>query len=140
MLVYLNQANSLTTKTNFMSFNLMDAAKSLFTSEMVTKASNYLGESESGVAKAIGGILPSVLGGLVSKASDNDGAGTVAQMAQESHASGITGNLDSFLGNDGGGLLNKGAGMLSGLFGGKLDGLTGLLSNFAGVKSSSVVS
>jgi OmpA-OmpF porin, OOP family len=123
-----------------MSFNLMDAAKSLFTSDMVSKASNYLGESESGVAKAIGGILPSVLGGLVSKASDNAGAGAVAQMAQESHASGITGNLDSFLGNDGGGLLNKGAGMLSGLFGGKLDGLTGLLSNFAGVKSSSVSS
>ena len=123
-----------------MSFNLMDAAKGLFTSEMVSKASNYLGESESGVAKAIGGILPSVLGGLVSKASDNDGAGAVAQMAQESHASGITGNLSSFLGNDAGGLLNKGAGMLSGLFGGKLDGLTGLLSNFAGVKSSSVSS
>jgi OmpA-OmpF porin, OOP family len=123
-----------------MSFNLMDAAKSLFTSDMVSKASNYLGESESGVAKAIGGILPSVLGGLVSKTSENAGAGAVAQMAQESHASGISGNLDSFLGNDGGGLLNKGAGMLSSLFGGKLDGLTGLLSNFAGVKSSSVSS
>ena len=123
-----------------MSFNLMDAAKNLFTSEMVSKASNYLGESESGVAKAIGGILPSVLGGLVSKATDNDGAGAVAQMAQESHASGISGNLSNFIGNDAGGLLNKGAGMLSGLFGGKLDGLTGLLSNFAGVKSSSVSS
>jgi OmpA-OmpF porin, OOP family len=123
-----------------MSFNLMDAAKSLFTSEMVSKASNYLGESESGVAKAISGILPSVLGGLVSKTSDNDGAGAVAQMAQESHSSGILGNLGGFLGNDGGGLLNKGAGMLSGLFGGKLDGLTGLLSNFAGVKSTSVSS
>jgi outer membrane protein OmpA-like peptidoglycan-associated protein len=123
-----------------MSFNLMDAAKSLFTSEMVSKASSYLGESENGVAKAISGILPSVLGGLVSKTSDNEGAGAVAQMAQESHTSGIAGNLSGFLGNDGGGMLNKGASMLSGLFGGKLDGLTGLLSNFAGVKSSSAAS
>jgi OmpA-OmpF porin, OOP family len=123
-----------------MSFNLMDAAKGLFTNEMVSKASSYLGESENGVVKAISGILPSVLGGLVSKTSDNEGAGAVAQMAQESHTSGVAGNLDSFLGNDGGGLLNKGAGMLSGLFGGKLDGITGLLSNFAGVKSSSVAS
>jgi outer membrane protein OmpA-like peptidoglycan-associated protein len=123
-----------------MSFNLIDSVKSLFTSEMVSKASAYLGESESGVAKAISGILPSVLGGLVSKSSDNDGAGAVAQMAQESHASGILGNLEGVLGNDGGGLLSKGAGLLSGLFGGKLDGLTSLISNFSGVKSSSVSS
>ncbi|MBK9487001.1 MAG: DUF937 domain-containing protein [Chitinophagaceae bacterium] len=123
-----------------MSFNLIDSAKSLFTNEMVSKASSYLGESESGVAKAISGILPSVLGGLVNKASDNDGAGVVAKMAQESHSSGILGNLEGFLGNDGGSLMNKGAGILSGLFGGKLDGLSGLISNFSGLKSSSVSS
>jgi OOP family OmpA-OmpF porin len=123
-----------------MSFNLIDAAKGLFTSEMVSKASSYLGESESGVAKAISGILPSVLGGLVNKVSDNNGADAVAQMAQESHSSGILDNLGGFSGNDNNSLLSKGAGMLSGLFGGKLDGLTGLISNFAGVKSSSVSS
>lgn len=123
-----------------MSFNLIDAAKGLFTSEMVSKASSYLGESESGVAKAISGILPSVLGGLVNKVSDNDGAGAVAQMTQESHSSGILDNLGGFLGNDNSSLLSKGAGLLNSLFGGKLDGLTGLISNFAGVKSSSVSS
>jgi outer membrane protein OmpA-like peptidoglycan-associated protein len=123
-----------------MSFNLIDAAKSLFTPDMVAKAGSYLGESENGVAKAISGILPSVLGGLVTKASDNDGAGTVAQMAQESHSSGILGSLEGLFGNDNDGMLNKGAGMLSGLFGGKLDGLTGLISNFAGIKSSSASS
>jgi outer membrane protein OmpA-like peptidoglycan-associated protein len=123
-----------------MSFNLIDSAKGLFTNEMVSKASSYLGESESGVAKAISGILPSVLGGLVNKASDNDGAGVVASMAQESHSSGILGNLEGVLGNDGGGMLNKGAGLLSSLFGGKLDGLSGLISSFSGLKSSSVSS
>ncbi|HQW84347.1 MAG TPA: OmpA family protein, partial [Ferruginibacter sp.] len=41
---------------------------------------------------------------------------------------------------EGGALLNKGAGLLKGLFGNKLDGLTGLLSNFAGVKSASISS
>lgn len=123
-----------------MSFNLIDSAKSLFTSEMLGKASAYLGESESGVAKAIGGILPTLLGGLVNKASDNDGANAVAQMAQEAHSSGIAGNLQNFAGDDGGGLLSKGAGLLSGLFGGKQDGLSGLISNFSGVKSSSVSS
>jgi outer membrane protein OmpA-like peptidoglycan-associated protein len=107
---------------------------------MVSKASAYLGESESGVAKALSGILPSVLGGLVNKVSDNDGAGAIAQMAQESHSSGIMDNLAAFTGNEGSSLLNKGAGLLNGLFGGKLDGLTNVLSNFAGIKSSSVSS
>jgi OmpA-OmpF porin, OOP family len=123
-----------------MSFNLIDSAKSLFTTEMVSKASSYLGESESGVAKAISGILPSVLGGLVNKASDNDGAHVVAKMAQESYSSGIGGGLENFLGKDGGGLLNKGAGLLGGLFGGKIDSLITLISNFAGVKPTSVSS
>ncbi len=40
-----------------MSFNLVDAAKGLFTNEMIGKASSYLGESESGISKALSGII-----------------------------------------------------------------------------------
>ncbi|MBL0145704.1 MAG: DUF937 domain-containing protein [Chitinophagaceae bacterium] len=120
-----------------MSFNLLDAAKGLFTNELVGKASSFLGESESGVTKALGGILPSVIGGLIDKSSSHDGANMIANLAGEQHNSGLLGNIGSFFGNDGGGLLNKGAGLLSGLFGNKTDGLIGLISNFAGVKSSS---
>ncbi len=123
-----------------MSFNLIDAAKGLFTSELVGKASSFLGESETGVSKAIGGIVPTVLSGLLSKTSNHEGAGAVAQMVGEQHDSGILGSLGSFFGNDGGGLLNKGAGLLSGLFGNKTDGITSLISNFAGIKSSSTSS
>ena len=56
-----------------MSFNLIDAAKGLFTSELVGKASSFLGESETGVSKAIGGILPTVMSGLLSKTSNQIG-------------------------------------------------------------------
>ncbi len=118
-----------------MSFNLLDAAKGLFTNELVGKASSYLGESESGVAKAISGILPTVIGGLANKANSG-GSHEIAQMASEHHSSGLLGGLGNFFGNDGGGLLNKGAGIIGSLFGDKLGGLTGLISNFAGVKSS----
>ncbi len=123
-----------------MSFNLMDAAKGLFTNELVGKASSFLGESEGGISKAMTGILPTVLSGLVSKTSSHEGAGAVAHMVQEQNNAGILGNLGSFFGNDGGGLLNKGAGLLSSLFGAKSDGITGLISNFAGVKSSTATS
>jgi hypothetical protein len=80
--------------------------------------------------------LPSVIGGFINKLSSNEGANTIAHLAGEQNNSGILGNIGSFFG-DGGGLLNKGAGLLSGLFGNKTDGLIGLISNFAGIKSSS---
>jgi outer membrane protein OmpA-like peptidoglycan-associated protein len=123
-----------------MSFNLMDAAKGLFTSELLGKASSFLGESEGGISKAMTGIVPTVLSGLLNKTATNEGAGAVAHMVDEQSNAGILGNLGGFFGNDGGGLLSKGAGLLSSLFGGKSDGITGLISNFAGVKSSTATS
>jgi OmpA-OmpF porin, OOP family len=123
-----------------MSFNLIDAAKSLFSDELVSKAGSFLGESETGISKAITGILPAVLSGLVTKTANHEGAGAVAQMVSEQVNSGTPGNLDSFFGGDSSNLLNKGAGLLSGLFGHKLDGITGLISNFSGIKPSSSAS
>jgi outer membrane protein OmpA-like peptidoglycan-associated protein len=118
----------------------MDAAKGLFTSELLGKASSFLGESEGGISKAMTGIVPTVLSGLVNKTSTHEGAGAVAHMVEEQSNAGILGNLGGFFGNDGGGLLNKGAGLLSSLFGAKSDGITSLISNFAGVKSSTATS
>lgn len=123
-----------------MSFNLIDAAKGLFTNELVSKASAYLGESETGVSKAITGIVPTVLSGLLGKTATHEGAGAVSQMVEEQHGAGILDSVGSFFGNDAGGLLSKGAGLLSGLFGNKADGITGLISGFSGIKSSSATS
>ncbi len=120
-----------------MSLNLIDAAKGLFTNELMSKASSYFGESETGVSKAISGILPTVLSGLSSKTATTDGANAVSQMVNDQHSSGILGNLGSFFGNDSGSLLNKGAGLLGGIFGNNTSGITSLLSNFSGLKSAS---
>jgi OOP family OmpA-OmpF porin len=123
-----------------MSFNLIDAAKGLFTNELVNKAGAYLGESEAGVTKAISGILPTVLSSLLNKTTTQEGAGIVTNMVAENHTSGILNNLGGFFGNDNGGLLNKGANLLSSLFGGNSNTVTNLISNFAGVKTSSASS
>jgi OmpA-OmpF porin, OOP family len=123
-----------------MSFNLIDAAKGLFTSELVSKASSFLGESESGVSKAVSGIIPTVLSGLVNKASNHEGAGAISHMVDEQSNSGVLGSLGNFFGGDNSSLLSKGSSLLSGLFGSKTDGITSLISNFAGIKSSSTSS
>jgi OmpA-OmpF porin, OOP family len=118
-----------------MSFNIFDAVKGHFGSELIGKAASFLGESESGVGKAIGGILPTVLSGLNSKASTSEGANEVMNMASSAHSSGILGSIGSFFG--GGDMLSKGAGLLTGLFGGKLGGIVDTISSFAGIKSES---
>ncbi len=116
-----------------MSFNLIDAAKGLFTNEIVSRASSTLGESESGISKAMSALIPTVLSGVINKASSSDGANAVAQMANEQHQSGILDNIGGLLGGGGSGV----SGLLSGLFGNKTDMIGSLISNFAGVKSSS---
>ncbi len=122
-----------------MSFNLLDSAKGLITNELVSKASSYLGESESNVSKAIGGILPSLIGGLTEKVASTEGASTISKLAVEAHNSGLVNNLGGFFSND----TNKSSlgnmtGILSSLFGeNKFSMLTNVLSNFSGVKSSS---
>lgn len=125
-----------------MSFNLIEAAKGLFTNDLVNKASAYLGESENTVVKAIGGIIPSLLGGVADKAtSSHNDAVAVTNLAKETDSEGFPGNLGNFFDNDGGGLLSKGAGLLSNLFGqGKTDMLSTVISQFSGAKSSSITS
>jgi outer membrane protein OmpA-like peptidoglycan-associated protein len=125
-----------------MSFNLLDSVKGLISNELVGKAASSLGESESSVTKAMSGILPSVLGGLVSKAtSGGDGASSILDMAKGAASSGILGNLGNLFGGGGNSsLLSSGATMLSGLFGDKIGGIASLISNFAGIKQSSASS
>jgi len=125
-----------------MSFNLIDAAKGLFTNELVGKASAYLGETENTVLKAIGGIIPSLLGGITEKATaSQEGAVAVTSLAKESDSAGFPGNLGNFFDNDGGGILSKGSGLLNNLLGeGKSNLLGNVIAQFSGAKPSSVTS
>lgn len=123
-----------------MSFNLIDTVKGYFTNELIGKASSFLGESESGVTKAISGILPSFLGGLLSKSSSAEGAQAISQIAKEQHESGILDNFGGLFGGNAGDLVSKGGNMLNGLLGDKFSGISSLISNFSGIKSSSASS
>lgn len=123
-----------------MSFNILDAVKGHFTPDLISKASSFLGESDSAVGKAISGILPSVLGGLISKStSGTAGADEVFNLAKESHNNGFLGGLGNVF-SDGGSLLSKGTELLKNIFGNKADGVIEAIAGFAGIKKSSVSS
>ena len=119
-----------------MSINIVDLIKNYATNELVSKASSFLGESESGVGKAVSGLIPSLLGGFISKATSSEaGASEIFEAAKTANSSGILNNLGSLVGNAD--VLSKGAGLFSSLFGNKSTSIIDAISGFAGIKSSS---
>lgn len=123
-----------------MSFNLLDAVRGIISPELIDKAASSLGENESGITKAISGIIPTILGGMVSKATGGDhGASSVLEMAKTAAGTGIMGNLGTLFNakSGSGGLLEGGMHMINGLFGDKAGGIANLLAGFSGIKESS---
>ena len=61
--------------------NLLELLKDQVTDGLVSQASSFLGESGSGVSKAIEIIFPSLLVQLINRSQDTDGAQKVFDMA-----------------------------------------------------------
>ena len=121
-----------------MSMNILDSIKGYLTPDLMSRASTALGENESSISKAFSGILPAVLGGIITKATTGNGANDVLKMAQEHHGTGALTSLGSLLTNPS--TTGGGSGLLSGLFGDKLSAIVSAIAGFAGIKSSSVTS
>lgn len=121
-----------------MSFNLVDAVKSLFTDDLAAKMASSFGESKIGIQKAIGGAIPAVVAGLLEEADTQEGASHVFHLSKEAAGSGVLNNLAGFTGNDN--LISKGLEWLEKLFGNKVDNITGYIARFAGIGESSAAS
>lgn len=123
--------------------NLLDGIKGHITSSLLEQVSGALGESQSGVSSALGGLLPTILGGLVSKAEDSNGFGQIFDMINNNGNADLLSNL--------GGLINQGnlaqndpkdaAGhLMSAIFGGKVGNILETVTSMAGLKSKSSTS
>jgi OmpA-OmpF porin, OOP family len=122
--------------------NLLDSVKEYITPEIIGAASSALGESESGISKALSGLAPVILSGIINKSNDSNAMGGIFN-ALSNFDSSILGNLGSLIG--GGNLAHNDpkdvAGQFLGsLFGSKVPAITNAVSSFAGVKSSSTSS
>lgn len=111
-----------------MSLNVIDLIKGQLGPALVTQAASQLGESESGISKAIGGLLPAIVGGLANNSS-NPG---VLDAISSASSSGILGNL---LGNSSNNSIISS--LLSSIFGDKLSGLVNSIATFAGISNNS---
>ena len=110
-----------------MALNIIDLIKGQLGPALITQAASTLGESESGISKAISGLLPAVIGGMANNA-DKPG---VLDAITGAASSGMLGNLlggssnNSFITN-----------VLTAIFGDKIGGLVNSISTFAGVSKS----
>lgn len=111
-----------------MSLNVIDLIKGQLGPALVSQAASQYGESESGISKAISGLLPAVVGGLANNSSNS----TVLDAITGASSSGLLGNL--LVGSSNNSLISS---VLSAIFGDKVGGLVNAVSNFAGIGSSS---
>lgn len=122
-----------------MSFNLLDMLKDQVTGQLANQASSFLGESESSVTKALGGIFPALLGSTIEKVQEPSGADGLMGLIKGVD-SGMLGNIAGLFGGGASnvnGLLNSGGGILDMLLGDKLGGLVGMISKLSGLGSGS---
>lgn len=123
-----------------MSTNLLDSLKGVFNNDLIRNAASSLGENEESISKAVSAGIPTMLSGIMSTAGSDDGSNLLA-LSKKAADSGILDNLGGlFSGGGSGSFLSSGAGLLSGLFGNKVGGLTSLISGFSGVKPSTASS
>lgn len=111
-----------------MSLNVIDLIKGQLGPALVSQAASQFGESESGISKAIGGLLPAVVGGLANNA-DNPG---VVDAITKASSSGILGNLLG--GSSNNPIITS---LLSSLFGDKISGLVNSIASFSGISNNS---
>ncbi|AZB35933.1 OmpA family protein [Chryseobacterium bernardetii] len=111
-----------------MSLNVIDLIKGQLGPALVSQAASQFGESESGISKAIGGLLPAVVGGLANNAN-NPG---VVDAITKASSSGILGNLLG--GSSNNPIITS---LLSSLFGDKIGGLVNSIASFSGISNNS---
>lgn len=118
-----------------MSTQLFDQVKNLFTSEVVQQAATHFWESESTVTKAISGIIPGLLGGLIGKSEQSGGADAIFNLIQKTAGESPVSSIAGLLGNAQ--QLSGGWDLVKNLFGSQSDNLLGKLASFSGSKVSS---
>ena len=133
---------SLFSTTNGKQMNLMDMLKDQVFGQVAGQLGNQLGESEAATKSGLDALLPTILGGLVKKASSSDGADELARtLDQDDFDGGLLDNLGGMLsGGDTSAVSNLSGGLLSMLFGDKVASIVGLISKFTGMGDKSTSS
>jgi len=114
-----------------MSIHVIDLIKGQLGPALVTQAASQLGESETGISKAVNGLLPAVLGGL----ANNSDHPAVLDSISGAPSNGILGNLLGLNSNS-----SLVSGLLSSIFGENVSRLVNSIATYAGISNNSSAS
>jgi hypothetical protein len=120
--------------------NLFEELKELLVREVASKAAILIGEKEDKVKMALEGLVPTFVGGLMKRASNEAGATTLLNVVNKGGANGnIVEQLDDLLTNKESfaGFVEKGNSVVSMLLPDKKSSIATMISQFAGVRNSS---
>jgi outer membrane protein OmpA-like peptidoglycan-associated protein len=126
--------------------SILNSLKGMVSDQLVSGLASNLGESNSGIQKAMGGIVPSLLGGLLGSKKEDHGmlegllskaGGLLGGGGNSDLVGSLLGGLTGGGASDNSGISGIGSSLVNGLLGNKLGGLASLISNFAGIKSGS---
>ena len=110
-----------------MALNIIDLIKGQLGPALISQAATQFGESESGISKAISGLLPAVVGGMANNA-DKPG---VLDAIMGASSNGMLGNLLGGTSNNS--LITT---VLTAIFGDKVGDIVNAISTFSGVNNS----
>lgn len=123
--------------------NLFGELKELLLGDIANKAANLLGEKEDKVKTAIEGLIPTFVGGLMKRASNEAGATTLLNVVKKgNHDGSIIEQLGNLVNNKEhfAQIVEKGNGLVSMLLPDKKSSIATMISQFAGVRNSSATS
>jgi len=122
--------------------NLIETIREYVSPDLLTQAAQLHDENENGISKAIGGLVPTILAGLLQKSNDSGAMSSIFNLLSNFDP-GVLANPASLLqpGNLAHNDPKDASGQLLGmLFGSKVPAMTSAISSFAGVKSATTSS
>jgi outer membrane protein OmpA-like peptidoglycan-associated protein len=125
-----------------MATNLMDTVKDYLTPDIMQKISSLIGESPNMTQKAVESIVPALLTRAADLSSSPDGANQLVNLINQGSNGNFLSNLSSQLSGEttAQNLMSSGSGILSVLFGGKLNSIIEAITSALGMKGASVSS
>ncbi|MGB7325650.1 MAG: DUF937 domain-containing protein, partial [Rubripirellula sp.] len=125
-----------------MSINILDMVKSQIGGQIAGQIAGKFGVNEQTAKSGLDALLPTILGGLVSKVSSPGGTEALGKTLDEGdYDGGMLDNLgDIFSGGGADELAGKGGGLVSMIFGDKAAVLGPIIGKLTGMKSDSVMS
>ena len=123
-----------------MALNLIDLVKDQMTDALVGKVSSLIGENKTSTNSALTSFIPALLGGIVNKGSDMQGASSLLSLINDNNLGGNTlSNLSSLLGGgkQSDGFLEMGGKLIASILGSSQSSVLNNLINLTGLNRNS---